>query len=390
MSINRRSFLKASGLTAAPLLAPMLPAIAGTARSAPLPPDGKVVNFIFDGEWYSADGYLERLQEINAAQPIGMDVYGNGGAVAALEKKFTEITGKEKALFMPSGTMANQLAIHVLSGDNTKVFVQETSHVYRDEADAAQSVFNKRLIPLATGKTGFTLEELQQGVDYYRKGEVFASGIGVVSIENPVRRTDGRMISIEELRKISVWCRQQGFKLHLDGARLPLAAAWSGIPIKTYASLFDTVYISLYKCLGAGGGAILCGDKSVMDKMTHLVKIHGGSIFRNWTHAAVALYHAEGIEERLAQTHQRSEELVRLLNQQPSIKVTPLQHGTNIYTAQLSGITDAAKLVNTLLKEHNIRIGRPGEAGELRLSMNETILYQDVRQIANAFRKALP
>lgn len=102
---------------------------------------------------------------------------------------------------MPSGTMANQLAIAVLSDENTKVFVQDTSHVYRDEADAAQSVFNKRLMPLAKNETYFTLEILKQAIENPGNEEVFKSGIGCVSIENPVRRTDERMVPIEEIKR---------------------------------------------------------------------------------------------------------------------------------------------------------------------------------------------
>src|SRR5262249_9474998 len=150
----------------------------------------------------------------------GRDFYGEGGVVEELEKKFIDITGKEKAIYMPSGTMANELALHVLSGDNTKVFVQELSHIYRDEADAAKSVFNKRLIPIAKGEYSFTLEELKSAIDYHNNGEVFKSGIGCLSIEVPVRRADNCTISIEEIRRISKFCRENNYKLHLDGARL--------------------------------------------------------------------------------------------------------------------------------------------------------------------------
>jgi threonine aldolase len=387
-TVNRRAFLKASGFTAIPLVGPVLPAIANSTLTAPLPAGDKIVNFIFDGEFYTPATYISKLQQLNADEPIAADVYSSGGVVAALEKKFTEITGKEKAMFMPSGTMANQLAIHVLSGENTKVFVQETSHVFRDEADAAQSVFNKRLIPLGKEQAWFTAAELQQAVDYYRKGEVFASGIGVVSIENPVRRADGRMLDIEELRRISAYCRKEGFKLHLDGARLHMASAWSGVSIAEYASLFDTVYISLYKCLGAAQGAMLCGDKAVMDKMGHLVKIHGGTVFRNWTNAAVALHHLDGLEGRLTQMRKRADELFAMLNQLKDVKVTQLQNGTNIFLVQLPKGIDGAKFSAALQKE-NIRAGRPNDQGMMRLTVNETILYQDTQKTFNAFRSAI-
>jgi cystathionine beta-lyase/cystathionine gamma-synthase len=108
-----------------------------------------------------------------------------GRVVAELEKTFAAITGKEKAIYMLSGTMANQLAIAVLSGENSKVFVQEASHIYRDEADAAQSVFQKRLMPLAKGAAYFTAQQLQNAIDVMKEEEVFKTGIGAVSIENP-------------------------------------------------------------------------------------------------------------------------------------------------------------------------------------------------------------
>src|SRR5205823_3658336 len=122
-----------------------------------------------------------------------------------------------------------------------------TSHVYRDEADAAQSIFGKRLIPLAPDKAYFTLEELQKSIEQHTQGEAFKSGIGMVSIENPVRRCDGQFVPISEIKKISAFCREKGYKLHLDGARIYLAAAYAGTSVSEYAAYFDTVYISLYK-----------------------------------------------------------------------------------------------------------------------------------------------
>jgi threonine aldolase len=385
MTVNRRAFLRSSGLSALPLLAPAIPAFAGKIN-APLPRSEKPINFVSDGDFPDPSAYIQKLQEINAAQAIRNDIYGNGGAVQALEQKFAAITGKERAMFMPTGTMANQLAISVLSGENTKVFVQETSHVYRDEADAAQSVFNKRLIPLAKGQAGFTAAELQQAVEYHDQGEVFKSGIGVVSIENPVRRADGQFIPIDELKKISAYCRKQGYKLHLDGARLYFASAWSGTSIAEYSALFDTVYISLYKYLGAGAGAILCGDKAVIDKMTHLIKIHGGAMFMNWTNAAIALHNLQDYDERIRETRKRGEELIAMLNKLPQIKITHFPSGTNIYTIEFAKGLDAQQATATLANNHNIRMARPNESRIGRFAINHTILYQDLGKTFAAFK----
>jgi len=246
MPVNRRTFLKHSGLGLLPAALPFASSYASPSQQN-AQSNTPAIKFFGDGEMFEPTEYINELQKADAVSSIVVDRYGAGGAIEALEKKFAEITGKEKAIYLPTGTLANQLAIAVLSGEKTKVFVQDTSHVYRDEADAAQSVFQKRLMPLAKNETYFTAEQLKSAIESLAQEEVFQSGVGAVSIENPVRRTFGRIVPIEEVEKISTYCRNNNIKLHLDGARLFMASAWSGVPIKKYASYFDTVYISLYK-----------------------------------------------------------------------------------------------------------------------------------------------
>jgi threonine aldolase len=386
---TRRNFIRASGLAVIPALLPTIPAFACDNQQKQLPADGAMIKFYGDGEMFEPTAYLEQLQQFNNKTPLGADRYGIGGAVAALEKKMMEITGKEKAIFMPSGTMANQMAIAVLSDKNTKVYVQDTSHVYRDEADAAQSVYQKRLMPLAKGEAYFTAVALQQAVEGLGEEEVFESGVGAVSIENPVRRADGRMVPIEELRKISEWCRSKNIKLHMDGARVFMASVWSGISVKEYATLFDTVYISLYKYLGAAGGAILCGDTAVIDKMQHLMKIHGGSIYGNWANAAMALHRLEGMEERLKNAKERSAQLFTSLNQLQDIKVSSLPGGTNIYNMELGKKINGNSFHAILKNEFNIRFPRLDANNKTQLTVNETLLYRDAAFVVDAFKKAL-
>lgn len=387
-NFNRRNFIRLSGLSLLPAL-PLLPLTGDAAPlQAPEPPAERLF-FINDGPMYRPSDYISKLDSINKSKPIQRDFYASGGAVDELTKKFAALTGKEAAIYMPSGTMANQLAISVLSGDNTKVFVQDTSHVYRDEADAAQSVHNKRLIPLAKEKAWFTQEELAAAIAYHNDAEVFKSGIGVVSIENPVRRADGRMVPIGEIKKISDYCRKEGYKLHLDGARLHMAAAWSGVPVAEYAGYFDTVYISLYKYLGAGAGAILCGDKNVIGKMEHLVKVHGGTVFSNWANAAMALHHLEGIDERLQQTITKAAALIAMLNQLPELNVTQMKDGTNIYQLKLAAQVNSEKLSTRLRDDHNIILGRSNEERVIRMMINESLLTRANNAIVESFKKSL-
>lgn len=385
---NRRNFLRTSGIGVLPVLIPFSKVSALKDHKGP-DPSTPVIKFFGDGEMFEPGDYLNELQKAHAATSIIRDRYGAGGVVEALEKKFVEITGKEKAIYMPSGTMANQLAIAVLSGDNTKVFVQDTSHVYRDEADAAQSVFNKRLMPLAKDQPYFTAQQLQAAVENLGNEEVFKSGVGAVSIENPVRRSDGRAVPLSEIQKISAYCRSNNIKLHLDGARIFMASAWTGVAVKEYAAHFDTVYISLYKYLGAGGGAVLSGPAAVIDRMAHLIKIHGGAMYSNWTNAAMALYKLENFETRLQNAIRSSVEIFAALNKLPAIKITALDGGTNIYNMQLSKEIDGKKMQATLNKEFNIRIPRPNEKNYTQLTVNETLLYQNAAYVINAFSKSI-
>ena len=381
--------MQTTGISSLPLFIPGTSVFAET-KSDSNPADGTPdVKLFGDGEMFDVTSYIEELKKINTAKPIEPDRYAAGGVVAALEKKFEDITGKEKAIYMPSGTMANQLAISVLSGDNAKVFVQETSHVFRDEADAAQTVFGKRLIPLAKGETYFTAAQLQQAIEYHKAEEVFKSGFGCVSVENPVRRADGRMIPMEEIKKISKVCADNNIRTHLDGARIYMASAWSGVTVKEYASYFDTIYISLYKYLGASSGAILCGSKEVIGKMEHLVKVHGGSMYRNWTSAAMALQRLEGVDARLQSAIARSREIFAALNKNPAISISELKDGTNIYLLTLANNINGNKLSETMAKKHGIRMGRPDAGNIIRISVNETLLYKDAKQIINAFEDAL-
>jgi len=384
---NRRNFLKVTSLGLLPSIFPGTSLLATDLNKNDF--SSLVVKLYGDSEILEPVDYLERLQKINAGLTINSDRYGEGGTIEDLEKKFEQITGKEKAIYMPTGTMANQLALAVLSDEKTKIFVQETSHVYRDEADAAQSIFRKRLMPLAKGQAFFTLEQLQMAIDNLDTEEVFKSGIGAISIENPVRRADGQIVPISEIQKIGAYCKGNNIKLHLDGARIFIASAWSNISVKEYASSFDTIYISLYKYLGAAAGAILCGPKSVIEKMPHLIKVHGGAMFANWCNAAMALNRLDTIEKSFHDCRIRADEIFAELNKVEGINIKHRTEGSNIYSLELSKKINGRKFRDTLFDNYKILMAQPDENNQAKLSINETVLYQSAEYIINAFTKSL-
>jgi len=384
--LSRRDFMQLSGMGILPSV--VQPTGSQQISNAPNA-KGPVIKFFGDGEMFDPGDYLAALEKAHAASAIIKDRYGVGGVVEALEKRFVEITGHEQAIFMPTGTMANQLAIATLSGTKSKVFVQDESHVYRDEADAAQTVFGKRMIGLAKGQPNFTAAQLQEAIESLDHEEVFPTGIGAVSVETPVRRMDGRMVPFDELQKISSYCRSKSIPLHIDGARIYMAAAWSGKTVKDYASLADTFYVSLYKYLGAAGGAILCGDKKTISQMPHLVKIHGGSMYGNWMNAAMALYRLDGVEDRLNQVVKQSGDLFNRLNKVDGIQVTPFEHGTNISRLTLDKKINGTSMHQRMREDFNIVFPKPNAMNQSLITANETMLYQDNEYLVNAFRKSI-
>ncbi len=275
-------------------------------------------------------------------------------------------------------------------GNATKAFVQETSHVYRDEGDAAQTLFDKRLVPLAAGKHYFSLDELRAAIAYQAQAEAFAVPGAVVSIETPVRRCDNRVFPPEEIKKIAGYCRSEGYKLHLDGARLHVASAFTGISVAQYAQHFDTVYLCLYKYLGATGGAVLCGDKAVISQMHHLIKIHGGGIFTNWPGAAMALHHLQDIDIVLQQVKEKAAALFPMLNRLNGLEVQQLEWGSNMSLVKIARGIDTLKLGAHLRKEHNIIFSQPRELDGLAiLKMNPTLLRRENKRIIDAFKDAV-
>jgi len=385
---DRRSFLKSSALAAIPSLS----IGSAFANSKPeITENFKVsdrVVFRFDGAQLSPMEYLNKLQQINSESPIQMDSYGKGGVVEALEKKFAEITGKEKAIYMPTGTLANQLAIAALSGDQPKVIVQDISHINRDEADA-NLVYNKQLVPLADNKTYFTAAELEDKIKRLPSEEYFYSGIGAVSIENPVRRAFGEYIPFDELKAIKKVCDAQSIKMHLDAARIYIASAWSGVSIKEYSSLFDTVYISLYKYFGANGGAILCGDANLIDELPRQIKIHGGNIQANWENAAMALHALDTIEQNWKDVKNSSDELLAALELMPRVSIRAKKNSTNIYFLRLPENVLIEKISARLSDEFNIQIYANPNSKDLMLMMNETLLNQSLEKIIQAFKVSI-
>jgi threonine aldolase len=383
---SRREFMQSVSLGALALTMPGLPWDAARAAGAPGASTSRVavdklVSLRGDAVPTRLEDYPRKLLALMDGRSDVNDFYLAEGAVGELETQFAKILGKEDAAFMPTGTMANQIAVRILCGERRHLLLQKESHVYRDESDAVAILSGINPVPL----DGDTPDALYQST-VAAFGEVaedaYPVKVGAVSLESPVRRLDGATVPLATIEKISALAKSKGAGMHLDGARLFLMCGSVGFDVKRYCAPFDTVYVSLYKYFGAPFGAILAGDKAAVAKARDLRHIFGGTIFHGWIAALVALDGLDGFEQRFARARKQGDALLGLLGDIPGITVRRVEHGSNIAFLQLdkrieNGLADR-------LEKAGIVIGRIKD-GRLQLTINETILRKPAASIAAAF-----
>src|SRR6202049_435004 len=260
----------------------------------------RAVHFRSDGLALSPAEYSRLLVRLAEERGIAADEFSREGIVAELEQRMAALLGKEMALFLPSGTLANHLALRLLATHGRRVLVQRESHISNDTGDCAQELSGLTLIPLAPQRATFTLAEVESEIARLPEARV-STPFGAISIESPVRRLQGEVFDFAEMERITAFAREHRIGLHLDGARIFLASAYTGITSASYATLFDTVYVSLYKYLNAAAGAVLAGPRALIDGLFHQRRMLGGGLPQAWPYAAVALHYLDGFAERFAE-----------------------------------------------------------------------------------------
>ena len=350
----------------------------------------RIVQFRSDGLGLSPSAYARLLAEIAETRGIAPDDYSRDGVVAELEARMAALLGKEVAIFLPTGTLANHLAVRLLAPHGRRILVQHESHLWNDEGDCATQLSGLTLIPLASGRATFTLAEVEEAVEGAPEMRV-AVPVGAISIETPVRRVAGEAFDPAEMRAISAFARGRGIGLHLDGARLLLEAAYTGIAPSDTAALFDTVYVSLWKYLNAASGAILAGSRALLDDLYHQRRMFGGSLPHAWPYAAVALYFLDGFAERFGEAVAAAERFFAALREHPRVTIDRPAGATNVTVLRIGGPAAATLPTHLLARGIAIRpVRRESPTGaEFTLHTNETILHRPLAEILDGFVAAL-
>lgn len=368
---------------------PSILAIPAAPEAEPQPTDAAcAVVLRGDGEPKTASGMLAQLAAFEHDVGMTLDSFTLGGTVEQLERCWAELLGKETAVFMPTGTLANHLALRQLCAGKPRAVVQEQSHLYNDTGDCVPQLSGITLVPLAPSRPCFTPDELHDALQLSVTGRVY-SPVGAVLIESPVRRQHGQIMPYDVMVAITDACKAQGLATHLDGARLYMMAAATGISPQQYAAHFDTVYVSLYKYFGAPFGAILAGPSTYLDGLYHTRRMFGGGLASASLAAALALHGMEGFVERFRAAMAQGTELIEHLNTLEGITVGRFPHGSNIFPVTLDPGFDVERFLATLRRHWVFLYPDEESPGHLHLTVNTTLLRRSNEDLLAAFAHAL-
>lgn len=307
---------------------------------------------------------------------VGDNVLEHDPTIRKLELKAAEMFGMEDAIFCPSGTMTNQIALNVHTVPGNEVICHKYAHIYNYEGGGA--AFNSGLQIRAAGDNygGITREDVAPLVNGWN--DVHACPTGLISMENTSNKGGGTCMNFEDLKDIGKLASENGLPYHLDGARLFNALVAKNEDPKSYGALFDSISICLSKGLGCPVGSLLLGDHDFIVAANRVRKRFGGGMRQAGYLAAAGIYALDNHVERLAEDHARATRLGDALSAHPAVaRVKPVQ--TNIVIFELKEGYDAKAWMEELAKQDISIIAM--SATDLRMVTHHDISDADIEEV---------
>ena len=274
------------------------------------------------------------MRRAMAEAEVGDDVYGEDPTVNRLEQRAAEIFGREAAIFVPSGTMGNQIAIKIHTHHGQEIICEERGHIFNYEM-ATLASFSGCLVRPIFGEDGFlTWAEIKKRI---APGIYYKAQTGLVSLENTHNMAGGTVYPQEVADEICDHAHEMGLPMHLDGARIFNAATALGKPVAEVTRKFDSVMFCLSKGLGAPVGSMLVGSSAFIAKARAYRKALGGGMRQAGVLAAAGLIALEKMPARLKEDHANARMMAEGLAQVPGIRINPAKVSTNILVFDISG-----------------------------------------------------
>jgi threonine aldolase len=316
---------------------------------------------------------------------VGDDVFGDDPTVNRLQEQLAALLGKEAALFVPSGTMSNQICIKAHTQPGDELLCEAGCHIYNYEAGgpAVLSGVTCRTIP---GDYGIL--DVTQLEDKVRGDNEHLVRTRLVCLENTHNRGGGRVYPLEKIEAISAWARKHGLAMHLDGARLWNAIVATGVPAKQWTQHFDSVSVCFSKGLGAPVGSALAGAREFVARARRIRKLFGGGLRQVGVLAAAALYALDNHIERLAEDHKNAQTIAQAIAQTPGLRLDPPDVETNLIWFQVEPELGTAKDVAALLKQRGVLVHAAGPQ-MLRACTHLDVSAAQAERAAEVIRSAL-
>jgi threonine aldolase len=323
------------------------------------------------------------MREAMAQAEVGDDVYLEDPTVNRLQEMAAAILGKEAALFVPSGTMGNQICIRLHTRPGQEVIAEERSHIFNAEMAAMAAVSGCITRPVR-GEDGLLDWPTIQGA--IRPHIYYVAQTGLVTLENSHNFAGGSVLSLERMHEICDGVHAAGLPIHLDGARIFNAATTFKRDAAEIAAPFDSIMFCLSKGLCAPVGSLIVGSREFIDRALPVRKMFGGGMRQVGVLAAAGLIALEKMTERLAEDHANAQILARGVAEIPGIQIDPEKAQTNIVVFDVSGTgIDIARWV-AALKARSI-LANGINARELRLVTHHDVSTEDCQAALHAIRE---
>jgi len=321
-----------------------------------------------------------------AAAEVGDDVYGEDPTINRLQERTAELMEREAALLVPSGTMANQIAVHLLSRRGSEVIGEANCHIFNFEMGAMAALSGALPRPVATSDGMMEPDQLERAI---QPSTGYRTPTSMVALENTHNLAGGRVMHPERMRELLAVAKRHDLPVHLDGARIHNAAAALGVRAAELAAGCDTTMFCLSKGLGAPVGSMLLGDRYTIDEAHRVRKMFGGGMRQAGVIAAAGLVALDEVLPRLAEDHATARRLGELLAEIPGVELDLDTVETNILCFALgdqAGVS--AGELSARLAAEGVLVHALG-ANLVRMVTHYHITMDDVEDAAHAVRRVM-
>lgn len=324
----------------------------------------------------------DAMRTAMASAEVGDDVFGEDPTVNALQEYVAELLGKERSLFVPSGCMSNQLALKAHTNAGDEVLMEQDAHMFNYET-AAPAVMSSVQVKTVPGTRGvFRSDDL---LPHIRPAVYYMPKTKVICVENTHNRAGGAIFPLEEIKKLSAFCKERQIIFHLDGARLWNASVATGIPVREWAKYFDSVSVCFSKGLGAPVGSAICGTTDFITRVHKWRKLFGGGMRQAGIIAAGAYYAVQNNINRLREDHEKAQSFAKEVSAIPVLSIDMESVQTNIVLIDVQQTGKSPNEIIALLKENGVLLSG-GTFTTVRAVMHMDVSLDDVHRAAEKFK----